>query len=83
MGGKVPAAIQDAINKNAQLPPALQTTSDGLTGVSQSADQAATDLQKLIDQFTILRDGALDQERANEAWQQSLDDIGKSAADSA
>lgn len=45
----------------------------------QQAEQGVVaETQKMIDKFTILRDGALSQERANEQWQTSLDNLAKS-----
>jgi hypothetical protein len=40
-----------------------------------------TETQKLLDKLTILKDGALSQDRANSAWQESLDAVSKSVKD--
>lgn len=62
------------------------TATDELAGVTKALADAHADLvtkeqavvtetQAMIDKFTILRDGALGVERANEAWQQALDGV--------
>lgn len=68
MGGNVPPAIASAAE-------ATDDATVKITGLGTSAGETAEELQELIDKFTILRDGALDQERANLAWEESLDAV--------
>jgi hypothetical protein len=62
-----------------------KTDAEHLTTATKNLKNANKDLnvelQKSIDKFTILRNGALGVEQANLAWQQSLDDVRKSTRD--
>jgi tape measure domain-containing protein len=59
------------------ISPAAQMSK--LTGELAGKNKAlAAQLQQVIDKFTILKTGALDQATANMAWQQSIDDVSAS-----
>lgn len=97
MGGKVPAAVERASRATAENTNATKEQKDAAAAIpgayqewKQATDEQAaaekklTDqVQKLLNQFSILKKGALDQEQANESWKQSLFALSEQAADSA
>lgn len=78
MGGKIPPRVKAAADAAKTAGADTSKFSDALGGTTKTADELAKELQELVDKFTILNDGALSQERANIAWQESLDDVSES-----
>jgi hypothetical protein len=74
------AARNEAIRRLAMKQSAAptETLAHATKGLKDANKELSRELQKSIDKLTILKNGALDQEEANQAWQGSLDDLRKS-----
>jgi hypothetical protein len=74
------AARNEAIRRMAMKQSAAptETLAHATKGLKDANKELSRELQKSIDKLTILKNGALDQEEANQAWQGSLDDLRKS-----
>jgi len=82
MGGKVPPAIEAARRASKGATGAFESQASNTTllkdatkKLESAQDALAKETQTVIDKFSILRDGALDQEDANNAWERSIDDV--------
>lgn len=85
MGGKIPSALKaarTAMSKTITTTDGVTLSTDTLEGKTEELRVAqgklAAETQKVINKFTILKNGALDQEDANNAWQASIDAVKQS-----
>jgi TP901 family phage tail tape measure protein len=63
-----------ATNRSADAQKRMGAATDELRGKHKALND---EIQKSIDKFTILREGALDQESANIGWERALDNVRK------
>ena len=66
---------RSAMNTSVGVTNSLKSKTNELKGAQKDLN---TELQKSIDKFTILKEGALSTERANMAWEESVDNVRQS-----
>lgn len=68
-------AMQTGTTATATAQTAAERMADAQAGLKKSTKELNAELQKSIDKMTILKEGALSQERANLNWEDSLDNL--------
>ena len=72
------AAERDRRGAMTQSAPATDSLKEKTGALKDAQTALRVETQKVIDELTILRNGALSQDQANSAWEESIDDVTKS-----
>lgn len=78
MGGKIPPAIRAAAAASGDATVALDDLTVAENGLEAANARLFKEQHKVIEQFSVLRSGAMDVESANISWEESIDNVRRS-----